>query len=377
MSHCLFRVRRHSECYSVLRMSALQNTEEAGAIAAASRRQFRVLLRLWKTSRCLHLLSLQHIHFSIVNTSSSGLHHTPRFTMLRSTTAAFIKDICAGDLKAVEARLKKKEKANQIHKDPKGAAAQYSLLHKAVDVGDLSIVCALLKAGADVDGLDSNQATALHWVSGSVRASDYKIAGAMWSLSLLCVVLSPVDTHGHFTWTTAELVKFKAKLNAVNGQNNTALHLSSSSGNSNIIKILLKSGADLNDQAPGYTPLHCAAIAGHQDALQLLLQNGADAEKKVLTWLVSLWHRVSLSPHGVIFLPLLCKSWNWPWAKPLPLKFIGLFQYFCCIYRVQDHQGCTPLMLLMKHGHFSLGQELLLTKAACDINAQVRTSKCA
>ena len=77
----------------------------------------------------------------------------------------------------------------------------------------------------------------------------------------------------------------------------TPLHMAAHVGHSEIVKLCLENGADINakslrtelgffqrvfqQQLPNsFTPLHSAAEGGHKDVVELLIKNGADIEAK-------------------------------------------------------------------------------------------------
>ncbi|ORY41988.1 hypothetical protein BCR33DRAFT_648645, partial [Rhizoclosmatium globosum] len=63
----------------------------------------------------------------------------------------------------------------------------------------------------------------------------------------------------------------------------TALGLASYNGHTDIVKLLLKSGANPksigNDSDKAYCPLNLATQGGHSDIMKLLLESGADPDQ--------------------------------------------------------------------------------------------------
>ncbi|KAH0536939.1 hypothetical protein FGG08_006241 [Glutinoglossum americanum] len=63
-------------------------------------------------------------------------------------------------------------------------------------------------------------------------------------------------------------------------ESSSALHLASSKGEKELVKLLLDCEADVNKvDGRKWVALHCAAGSGHDAVVKLLLQNGADIEK--------------------------------------------------------------------------------------------------
>jgi len=136
-----------------------------------------------------------------------------------------------------------------------GAARDEASLADAVQHGDKEAVHSLLKARADVNGPQSDGATALHWAA----------------------YLDDADT-------TALLIRAGANVDSPNNYGVTPLALASTNGNAAIIKLLLKGGADPNRAVrAGETPLMLAARTDRADAVKALLEAGAKVDAKE-TW---------------------------------------------------------------------------------------------
>ncbi len=73
-----------------------------------------------------------------------------------------------------------------------------------------------------------------------------------------------------------------ALVKTTNDQGRTALHLSAHEGHMEVVKLLVKNGADVNLHEEFYqlTPLHMAVWKGHTEVAEFLLDNGADPKAR-------------------------------------------------------------------------------------------------
>lgn len=82
---------------------------------------------------------------------------------------------------------------------------------------------------------------------------------------------------------TKFLIKSGANLNSIIGQKNLAhLHLASRRGNLEIVQLLLSSGANVNEviEENGWTSLHYAVMSGRVSVIRELLNFGANIEAR-------------------------------------------------------------------------------------------------
>ena len=87
--------------------------------------------------------------------------------------------------------------------------------------------------------------------------------------------------NGDVNGVAMELAKYPDELNQPEGDGQTPLHLAAENCHSNVVALLLTTGAKINIQASdNETPLHLAAQEGCVDVVKLLLAKGADANAK-------------------------------------------------------------------------------------------------
>ncbi len=172
-----------------------------------------------------------------------------------------------------------------------GSPASDSPLADAVMRGDSAGLRVLLKQGADVNEVQGDGMTALHWAAsrGNLAATRMLVsAGAR---------LDPVTRNGNYTPLhlaaqngRAEAVKALlaagANVNATTSSGGaSALHFAASSGDAATIEALVDKGASVNvrESAFSQTPLMWAAAANRVSAITALIKRGADVEAETRT----------------------------------------------------------------------------------------------
>ena len=163
---------------------------------------------------------------------------------------------------------------------PARAGADGASLIEAAKAQDAEAVRTLLAGGADVNAVQADGATALHWAA-------YRDA---------------LDTAGL-------LIGAGARVDAANELGATALWLAAENGSAAMVGLLLDAGAQPNAELPeGETPIMTAARTGNVEAVRLLLAAGADIDatersrgQTALMWAVAQGHHAiaaALIEHG-------------------------------------------------------------------------------
>ena len=152
---------------------------------------------------------------------------------------------------------------------PATGLAQPSELIEAVKIGDHTLVNTLIARGIDVNSMEGDGATALHWAT---FRNNQKITRALLSAG--------------------------ADMNIANALGATPLWLASMNGSGALVEILLGAGAEPNAALKmGETPLMAASRAGSLHSSQALLAYGAnpnsaerEREQTALMWAIAQKH---------------------------------------------------------------------------------------
>jgi ankyrin repeat protein len=172
-----------------------------------------------------------------------------------------------------------------------GNPASDSPLADAVMRGDSAGLRVLLKQGVDVNEVQGDGMTALHWAAsrGNLAATRMLVsAGAR---------LDPVTRNGNYTplhlaaqngraETVKALLAAGANVNATTSSGGaSALHFAASSGDAATIDALVDKGVSVNvrESAFSQTPLMWAAAANRVSAIAALVKRGADIEAETRT----------------------------------------------------------------------------------------------
>ena len=212
----------------------------------------------------------------------------------------------------------------------------------------------LVEKGADINLRDLNGETALHWAAqkGSVDSVEWLLANG--------AVVNPTSGVGH-----------------------TPLHTAAKSGREQVCRILLESGADLEQHTTQTrsTPLHSAAETGNLAVVEILLDFNADpwARNK---WKETPLHVASQIGHAEIVERLLhtsvgaatLESAEENGGGPLHEAAANNNAIICQILlkagaRLDhlDNDGCSPLVLAIQRGHRSTMDVLLEAHASIAI----------
>jgi len=200
--------------------------------------------------------------------------------------------------------LKKVKKLLERGADVNARDSEYGAtpLHHAAVYGHLEVARLLIEKGADVNAVDGSLTTPLHWaaVGGHLEVARLlleKGADVNTGDREDCTPLHWAAFKGHLD-VARLLIESGADVNAKNNTGWTPLHFAASKGYLDIARLLIEKGADVNaGDACGQwfeendvlyedfcerpllccgTPLHWAAFNGHLEVARLLIESGAD-----------------------------------------------------------------------------------------------------
>ena len=149
-------------------------------------------------------------------------------------------------------------------------------LHAAAKRGDLSVLRKLLAKGADVDEVDACAERALgRRASAARRRGRREQGGFSW---LLYTPLCVAAMNGHVTLVDA-LLRAGADKDAARDDGATPLYTAAQNGHGNVVDALLRAGVDKDKRhCTGASPLFVAAQGGKCDVVEMLLRAGVAAD---------------------------------------------------------------------------------------------------
>jgi hypothetical protein len=169
---------------------------------------------------------------------------------------------------------------------PQSSRKGVTTLMKAAADANLVSVEEELRRGADVNVSDADGYTALHY---GARCGDVRVVRALLNAGAnvnartrqgVTPLMSSIDMMCGKPEVTLMLIRARAKVNATDSDGNTALQIATTESSVEVMKELLKRGADPNSlsNATGERPLHVASLNGLSDRVALLLTFGADVK---------------------------------------------------------------------------------------------------
>ncbi len=160
---------------------------------------------------------------------------------------------------------------------------EMSWLSRAASLGDIGVVDALLRAGADINAVVYGKA-ALHWAAKRGHRDVVKLLldrGAIPHVedSVGSTPMHLAAYNGH-SGVVEELLKHDSMTEIKDAEGYTPLMLAAGMGKTDVVTVLLNHNAKLNEvDSEGWNALRLAIAGTHPDTVLVLLHHGADVNE--------------------------------------------------------------------------------------------------
>ena len=117
-------------------------------------------------------------------------------------------------------------------------------------------------------------------LGANLEATEWKVNDVLLDLAKVKIGQG-VKSSSNIVGTLLYLLEMGADVNAMNADSLTPLHYASHQGNTAVVKVLIEQNADLNiKDKDGWTALHLAVLKGHTQVVEVLLKGDVDVEQK-------------------------------------------------------------------------------------------------
>ncbi|XP_062609323.1 ankyrin repeat domain-containing protein 50-like [Saccostrea cucullata] len=227
-----------------------------------------------------------------------------------------------------------------------------SPLHYAIVGGNLEIVKCLIKSNANVNFCDIDVKSPLNYASykGHLEIVNCLLnCGADVNCGASC--LSAACSSGQYD--VVELLIDKIDINRVDDFCDPPLHSAASSGHVDIVKNLIEHGADVNLLCSCGNPLYCATQNGHLHIIEYLMEHGANVNQGYC---------------GDKNTSLLCCA-----SSRGYLEIVKELVRYGADINVCDKDGRSPLCLAAREGHVGIVKYLInraVNVNVCDLRGR-------
>jgi ankyrin repeat protein len=253
----------------------------------------------------------------------------------------------------------------------------------AAMTGDRDALKQLLKQGADVNAVQGDGVTALHWAAtrgDADMASMLLVAGANHRAATRFGGYQPLHVAAErgYAAVVRTLVKAGADANATTLQGTTPLMLAAQAGDTDTLSALLDGGAKANakEAERGHTALMFAAAANRLPAVKLLLARGADPTIATTVTDLAALSRDGANPEGRTLANTSAgaSTATAPTRRPAPAaaanaprpRVAGLDRQYFFNELVAAQGGMAPLHFAARNGYAEVA--LALVDAGVDVN---------